>query len=148
MITPVIIKKIRRVKMAVIEIIRLEHTAQSGTFGILRINKIIVGVTLERPWVENTVNISCIPAGQYVVERANSPTHGKALQVFDVPGRSAILFHPGNTIDDTHGCILVGRYVGSVYGRRGICDSRKTIEKLMNHIGQGERSILSITENY
>ena len=34
------------------------------------------------------------------------------FEVLDVPNRSGILFHMGNTVDDTKGCILVASYYG------------------------------------
>lgn len=34
---------------------------------------------------------------------------GKVPRILDVPGFSGILIHPGNTAEDSHGCILVGK---------------------------------------
>lgn len=94
-----------------ITIIRLlDNTVQ--TLGILQIwdgeMKIFECKTLELPWKENQVNISCIPTGTYNVLRYNSPKFGKTFHVIGVPNRSEILIHKGNYNKDTQGCILVG----------------------------------------
>jgi len=53
-----------------------------------------------------------IPAGAYrcgVHGWGNEPVKIKKVwEVLNVPKRSAILFHAGNTDEDTRGCILVG----------------------------------------
>lgn len=80
-----------------------------GTHGVLMYESgVPLCVTLEEPWRENQRMISCIPKGQYNVQTWNSPRHPSSWVVLDVPGRSAILIHTGNTLKDTAGCILVG----------------------------------------
>lgn len=64
--------------------------------------------TLELPLKNNTPQISCIPKGTYTCRRVNSPKFGETFQVCDVPDRSGILFHAGNSVKDTRGCILLG----------------------------------------
>jgi RHS repeat-associated protein len=66
------------------------------------------GRTLELPGRENLPFKSRIPAGTYKATRHNSPSLGSVLKLHEVPGRSDILLHPGNTPDDTKGCILPG----------------------------------------
>lgn len=66
--------------------------------------------TLELPWMENERNISCIPEGEYMVWKMH-PTKKRKYQYFwvqDVPGRTGILFHPGNYTHQILGCILPG----------------------------------------
>ena len=79
-----------------------------GTFGVLRDGHVPFALTLEQPWRDNRPNESCIPAGSYVCRRVQSPKFGNTFEVTNVPGRSHILFHRGNFIEDTYGCILVG----------------------------------------
>ena len=68
--------------------------------------------TLENPYLNNQRNISCIPEGQYKVRlrtaRESATKDYLHLLVQDVPDRSLILFHSGNTAKDTRGCVLVG----------------------------------------
>ena len=70
--------------------------------------------TLERPWVFNERKISCIPSGTYLVKRHISPKFGQCFKIQDVKGRSDILIHSGNVVNDTLGCVLVGLSSGTV----------------------------------
>lgn len=65
-------------------------------------------LTLEPPWRDNAVGRSCIPVGQYTCRRVQSPKFGNTFEITDVPGRTHVLFHKGNTEDNTEGCVLVG----------------------------------------
>lgn len=86
---------------------RIEN--EHGTFGELFKDGSLVAVTLERPWMNNQKDVSCIPAGEYVCKPHESPRFGFCYQVQDVPGRTDILFHKGNWLKETLGCVLVGR---------------------------------------
>lgn len=86
---------------------RISGTPQA-VFGALIEDGIPFVVTLEEPWLNNQRGASCIPVGAYVCRRVISPKFGDTFEVTNVPGRSHILFHKGNTTDDTEGCILVG----------------------------------------
>ena len=92
-------------------LIRDTFTKES-TIGRLFINGESFCDTLENPWLDNQRNISCIPEGQYKVRlrlpRESATRDYLHLLVQDVPNRSYILFHIGNTAKDTSGCILLG----------------------------------------
>jgi len=92
-------------------LIRDTHTDKS-TIGKLYLNGELMCDTLENPYLDNQRNISCIPAGQYNVRlrlaRESATRDYLHLLVQEVPNRSYILFHIGNTAKDTQGCILVG----------------------------------------
>lgn len=49
-----------------------------------------------------------ISIGDYPLDYTYSPKFGKNLPLLIVPHRSGIRIHPGNTIKDSRGCILVG----------------------------------------
>lgn len=68
--------------------------------------------TLEEEDLGNQRNVSSIPTGTYVCRRVDSPRFGETFEVTGVPGRSHILFHAGNTEENTRGCILVGKMFG------------------------------------
>jgi len=85
---------------------------KNSTIGKLYLNGEQMCDTLENPYLNNQKNISCIPAGEYKVRirvaRESATRDYVHLLVQDVPNRSYILFHRGNTAKDTSGCILVG----------------------------------------
>jgi hypothetical protein len=65
-------------------------------------------VTLERPWINNEPNISCIPVGIYKCRPVFWKKHGFwTWQVMEVKGRTDIYVHGGSTKEHTLGCILV-----------------------------------------
>lgn len=66
--------------------------------------------TLELPWNNNMRRVSCIPEGEYKVQKM-SPNHKRNYEYFyvmNVPDRDSILFHPGNYTHQILGCILPG----------------------------------------
>lgn len=111
---------------------RIAHR-DDGTFGVLLAEGRPFAVTLERPWRDNKRGESCIPPGKYTCVRVNSPKFGHTWMVRDVPGRSEILFHAGNTFADSHGCILVAeKFALWQDGTTSIADSRIGMAELMN----------------
>ena len=94
--------------LPILEIIRLEEN-EFGTFGILKIQKELFCFTLEPSDRLNEPLKSSIPAQQYICLRYQSPKFGETFKIINVPGRTGILFHSGNTSDDTKGCILLGK---------------------------------------
>lgn len=91
--------------------------------------------TMEQPWRDNKPNISCIPVGKYICKWHKSPKYGWVYLVTDVPGRSFILFHPGNVVGHTKGCILIGSRFGYLGNAPAVLSSRTATRKffeLMN----------------
>lgn len=104
-----------------------------GCFGVLLDDTVPFAVTCERPWANNTPQISAIPWGTYLCKRVVSPKFGVTFEITGVPGRSAILFHKGNTIDDSRGCVLIGEaFEPWSDGRVSIAQSGKGFEEFMN----------------
>jgi hypothetical protein len=116
---------------------RNKSTLHSTTGNLLLIdnkNRSILQLrTLERPWVFNERKISCIPTGTYIVKRHTSPKFGTCFKIQDVKGRSDILIHSGNAVNDTLGCILVGLTSASVDGNvtTMLYNSRKAMTALL-----------------
>lgn len=96
-----------------------------GTFGVLFDEDIPFCLTLEREWKDNEENISCIPRGEYLCKRVESPKFGDTFEVCDVPGRSHILFHRGNIEDDSEGCIVIGEQYHKYKNKISIKASRE-----------------------
>jgi hypothetical protein len=145
---PIIItnlEKLRVKKMKELKLITFSNNM--CTIGKLYHDKELVCHTMELPWLKNAKNISCIPAGSYIVKMTNSPTYGPCYKIQNVTGRTDILIHKGNTTDDTEGCILpVGSYgmLDTFKGKKfaGLA-SRNSYVKLMSLLG-GESFNLTI----
>lgn len=111
--------------------------------------------TLEPPWRDNRVGMSCIPEGTYRCAKWKSPTFGGVYLLRSVPGRSYILIHWGNWAGDeekglyanTDGCILVGlRFTRMVPTKKGkpipgygpqdaVASSNTALDRLHRHFG-------------
>ena len=106
-------------------IIKRVATGHNGTFGTIEHRDIPFALTLERQWLNNRSNVSCIPEGNYKCKRVQSPKFGNTFEVTNVPHRTHILFHKGNLDDDSHGCILLGEQFEPLNGSPGILSSKK-----------------------
>ena len=98
--------------------------------------------TLELPWKNNDVGISCIPEGIYIAKRRYSKKYRNHMHITDVEGRSLILIHWGNYAgsvnpktghSDIQGCILTGNGFKDITGDGidEILRSKTTFNKLM-----------------
>ena len=81
------------------------EVTQFGTFGdIADANgNLVVHNTLEPTPVD-------IPDGEHRCDRYLSPHFGYEVFVIEVEGHDKIELHIGNTLKDTHGCVLLGEY--------------------------------------
>lgn len=119
-----------------VKIIRIE-SGPEGTFGVLLIDNKFFCLTLERPWENNKREVSCIPTGVYDCQKIDSPHFGLCYEIMNVKDRTEILIHNGSFVNDTKGCVLIGRSILSLeftHGGpliRGIGDSKETL-KLFN----------------
>lgn len=68
----------------------------TGTNGRLYINGAFQCYSIELPWRNNTPMVSCIPEGEYLLEKRWSPGHGIHLLVTHVKDRALILIHAAN----------------------------------------------------
>ncbi|MGG7581694.1 DUF5675 family protein [Rhizobium sp. Nf11,1] len=119
--------------------LRRIHTANGATIGVLSgLSHTLY--TLEEAWRENQPKISSIPAGTYQCvphgwEPGATVSKPKVWQLQNVPGRSAILIHVGNTTKDTEGCILAGMGMMVTQTLSSISDSRIAIDLMRKEIG-------------
>ena len=126
----------------------------SATLGILTVgvHKIC---TLERPWIPNPHGAgglpreSCVPDGDYVLEpfdgsrfqnvyRLANPLLGvytATRPAGQTWGRTAILIHVGNTIDDVIGCIAVGTAHSVNGGRNVVLRSGEAMNRIRQALG-------------
>jgi hypothetical protein len=64
---------------------------------------------LELPWLNNIRGKSCIPDGEYWVDKVeNHPKFGDCFLYRHVPGRSEVMIHGGNFTTEIRGCQLPG----------------------------------------
>jgi len=116
--------------------LKVIRATNSPTFGIMLVDGMPVFVTLELPWMNNEPQISCIPTGSYTCRKRKASESitagiGEAFEVVDVPNRSDILIHVGNTVDDIKGCILIGEKFGMIDWKPAILGSRSSYQKFL-----------------
>ena len=96
-------------------IVRETYTDES-VIGKLYMNGEFVSYTLELSWRNNEKSISCVPRGVYDCKirlaKNSASRNYDHLILEDVPNRSYILFHRGNSAKDSKGCILTGMMRG------------------------------------
>jgi hypothetical protein len=99
------------------------------TFGVLRYNT-LKWFTVERPWLNNQNNVSCIPNGTYTCKWTLSPRLKKyTYEVLNVPKRGGIRIHSANFSTQVLGCIALGNTTGIMDGVRGVFGSVTAIRK-------------------
>jgi hypothetical protein len=92
-----------------------------------------------------------IPAGCYFLNYRMSKTHNRKMPFLDsVPGFRGIMIHTGNTLLDTHGCILVGDVADTALNQ--ILFSRRAFRRFMQWFvpqwEQGEEIVINVYNEY
>lgn len=75
------------------------------TVGNLELSTGQIITSLERPWLDNQVSVSCIPKGIYKVTRDKTGKH-TWFRLEHVEGRTFIEIHEGYRVEHSEGCIL------------------------------------------
>lgn len=114
------------------------NSSSECVLGVLELDNKEICKTLELPWRDNQKGISCIPAGEYKLSPYPSSRFGEVYIVNDVPNRTGILIHTGNTADDIEGCILVGDSYGKLNGKKAVLNSRQAFNLLKETLGEEE----------
>lgn len=87
---------------------------------------------------------TAIPEGKYkIVMSPSAKFHRNMPYLKDVPQFEGIMIHPGNTVKDTIGCILVGVKSGT-----GLLVSRVTFEKIMKILNSEDDNTIEIIDTY
>tara|TARA_R110000824_G_scaffold72964_1_gene185947 strand:+ start:118 stop:531 length:414 start_codon:yes stop_codon:yes gene_type:complete len=96
-------------------LVRDTYTDES-VIGKLYVNGEFISHTLELSWKNNQKSVSCVPRGVYDcrvrLAKDSASRNYNHLILENVPNRSYILFHRGNTSKDSRGCILTGMMRG------------------------------------
>ena len=87
--------------------------------------------TLERKWLDNKRNASCIPEGCYIVKRDTTGKH-QWFSVQNVSNRSFIELHEGSIPTHSDGCLLVGT---GFDGRYDMFGSNNALNDLLGYVG-------------
>ena len=89
-----------------------------GTNGVLQSEGKVICKTIELPWKQNRRRISCIPEGEYFLQKRYSNKFQWHIEVCGVSGRSYILLHPANNArKELNGCIApVTQHSGAGFG--------------------------------
>lgn len=118
-----------------IELKLLRRYYPNGTNGSLWLQQRRICYMIERPWLENRRNVSCIPEGKYPLKRRYSKRYGWHYLVDEVKNRSLILIHPANNaLQELQGCLapvtsLSGEGLG-LYSRKAFQDLKKCLDSV------------------
>lgn len=94
-------------------------------------NAKVLCYTIERPWLNNAEDESCIPEGTYLCSpHVKSNNMQLCWELQNVPGRTGILIHTGNTEGDSEGCIIIGL----MFNATGVFESKLALEQLHNKL--------------
>ena len=120
-----------------------------GTNGKLVYQGRLICYTIELPYKNNQPQVSCIPEGEYFIEKRYSKRFGWHFEILDIPNRSLILFHPANNaLTELRGCIApVSQLSAPGYG----VQSKKAFEKLKMLVYpelEAKESILLLVQSY
>ncbi len=125
--------------------VRRVYMGDDGTQGVLLLDGRPVGVTLEPPWRDNEDSASCIPAGAYFADYAFSPRLKRnTYYLREVPGRDGVMFHDGNWIKDTLGCILVGTGISNNPNGLMITESDSAFKMFLTRLRGEMRLIVEV----
>lgn len=122
-----------------LDLLRVVLTPES-TLGVLSVDGVMQCWVLEDTVREGpkVAGRTAIPPGRYPVLITHSPRFGVEMPlVGNVPGFTGIRIHPGNTTEDTDGCLLPGTRVAfdpSNPARVEIADSRAAYVALFNKL--------------
>ena len=136
-------------KKIIIEVSRIKHNNER-TIGKLKVDGgVINGYTLERDGIPEeleTVSGSKkrIKAGTYdFIVNTYGKHPNESLRLLDpqVPGRSGILLHKGNTPGWSEGCLLGNRKEPIIAASNTVSDSLAFVKEILNYVKKREKEI-------
>ena len=110
-------------------------------------------VTVERPWLDNRKNVSCVPEGDYIMHPHVSPKFGMcyALEhkddssIVSIHGpseRTHILLHKANRVCELQGCIAPGMDFGVIKGDWAVTSSGVALDRVMKYLGNQKARLI------
>ena len=106
--------------------------------------------TMEKPYLHNKNDVSCVPAGLYDLNYRVSHTQGETFYLsnpklnvtLDTEGtRTYIQFDVANIQSELLGCIALGLGFGIYKNEWSVTDSGKAKAKLMPMLGKGKHTL-------
>jgi hypothetical protein len=128
-------------------VIRLTRTYfPDGTNGKLTCDGTFISYAIELPWKMNERRVSCIPEGEYFIEKRYSRKFKSHLNVKDVEDRDLILIHPANNaLLELDGCIApVTKLSGPGLGLQSRIAFKKLMDLVSKAIERGEDVLLIV----
>lgn len=124
--------------MIELDLIRVEETSE-GALGLLKYNGRVLCLTLE-PDSRDPRRFQ-IPPGSYECRRFHGRKFKDTFEIL-VEGHTALLFHWGNTEQDTTGCVLLGLMLGE--HPRQVSHSKMAFDRFMVLVRRVENFQLNI----
>lgn len=116
-------------------ILNRRETGLQGTFGTIAIPGLSL-FTLERPWLGNMPDVSCIPTGLYQCQlRWSAHFNRRVYGLTQVAGRSNIEIHPANLVHQLNGCIALGERLGWIEKKRAVLLSQPAVRRFETLLG-------------
>lgn len=130
-----------------VELQTIDSGENKGTISAVLVDGIVCCWALELPWLNNEINISCVPSGTYKLKLEYSRKFGRSLyELKDVPGRSECKFHKANYLSELSGCIALGMDPRCCTNKQYIMmDSTPGFIKFMKAIGERTEDELIIS---
>ena len=102
---------------------------------------------LERGWLNNKRNVSCIPAGKYDLRLEHSPAFKRKLwEAYGVPNRSETKFHAANHWEQLNGCFAPGeaRFNFVRDSSLDMVNSGDKLQEFMDSMGDDTKATLHV----
>lgn len=114
--------------------------------GSLSVDGEYICKTIELPWKQNALRVSCIPEGRYRVLDRFSAKFGRHFHIVDVPNRSFILIHPANNaLKELAGCIApVSILTGEGLGGSSVKAMNRLFNKLFEPVNNAQAIWITI----
>jgi len=104
--------------------------------------------TVERPWMQDANNISCVPRGCYpLVWEYSEHFHRNLWELKNVPGRSEVKIHPANRPEELKGCIALGRSLGHEPAGWYVAESISALEEFHYALKGLAKTTITILDN-
>lgn len=121
------------------------------TYGVWYKDNMPIGLySIEKPWLDNHPETSCIPEETYKCTLFNSPSKGVVYLLHDVFARSMIEIHKANFQSELLGCLGVGLSFGVIKNKQNqdeaaVLNSSAALAKLMA-LADNQEFTLTITK--